>query len=157
MMKKNIQIPSNYYISEDQRQLLLNDHDRVNRRRLSNQEKRRIFFRDLNTPSDRPIKRSQSTYIPRNSDHKLCESSQKKTCLKGERSRSMRKSHSSSDSESVTLGKRLHSVDLGVKERYPWLYAVPGKKVMPKKCDKISDEFRRAGIGACFKGKVKSS
>ena len=63
----------------------------------------------------------------------------------------MRKPHSSSDNE------RPHSVDMGVKERYPWVYAVPSKKMMPKKCDELPDEFRRAGIGACFKGKVKSS
>jgi hypothetical protein len=70
MIKKNIQIPSNYYISE---------HDFVNKRRLSNQEKRRVFFCDLKTPSER----SQFSYIPRNSDNKLCESSLRKSCLKG--------------------------------------------------------------------------
>ena len=52
----------------------------------------------------------------------------------------MRKPHSSSDNE------RPHSVDMGVKERYPWVYAVPCKKVMPKICDELPDEFRRAGI-----------
>ena len=34
-----------------------------------------------------------------------------------------------------------------------WLNIVPSEKVKIKKCDELTDEFKRAGIGLCFEGK----
>ncbi|CAB4065282.1 unnamed protein product [Lepeophtheirus salmonis] len=38
----------------------------------------------------------------------------------------------------------------------PWYEAkvVPYVKFRPRTCDEVSDEFRRVGIGLCFRGKV---
>ena len=36
-----------------------------------------------------------------------------------------------------------------------WLNIVPSEKVKIKKCDELTDEFKRAGIGLCFDGKKK--
>ena len=31
---------------------------------------------------------------------------------------------------------------------------VPGRRVRPRDCDELPEEFRRAGIGVCFRGNV---
>ena len=51
--------------------------------------------------------------------------------------------------------KRPNSVDLGEldRESHPWLYIVPGNRVRQRECDDRPDEFVRAGIGVCFKGR----
>ena len=36
-----------------------------------------------------------------------------------------------------------------------WLNIVPSEKVKIKKCDELTDEFKRAGIGLCFDGKKR--
>ena len=38
----------------------------------------------------------------------------------------------------------------------PWLRVVPSYKVRPRNCDEIPDEFKRAGIGLCFRGKLET-
>ncbi len=56
--------------------------------------------------------------------------------------------------------RRPHSVDLGGLGRRPpegaiahsWLTVVPCKRIRPRECDELPDEFRRAGIGVCFEG-----
>ena len=35
-----------------------------------------------------------------------------------------------------------------------WLKIIPSEKVKLRKCDELSDEFKRAGIGLCFEGKT---
>ena len=40
------------------------------------------------------------------------------------------------------------------KDDDSWLKIVPSEKVKIKKCDELSDEFKRAGIGLCFEGKT---
>ena len=35
-----------------------------------------------------------------------------------------------------------------------WLKIVPSEKVKIRKCDELTDEFKRAGIGLCFEGKM---
>ena len=39
-------------------------------------------------------------------------------------------------------------------ENDSWLKIVPSERVIVKQCDEITDEFKRAGIGLCFEGKV---
>jgi hypothetical protein len=61
--------------------------------------------------------------------------------------------------------RRPHSVDLGglarrrpeeaVGGQHHWLNVVPCKRIRPRDCDELPDEFRRAGIGACFEGSYK--
>ena len=46
-----------------------------------------------------------------------------------------------------------HSLDLGGLELLLAL-PVPGRRVRPRECDELPDEFRRAGIGVCFKGNL---
>ena len=49
--------------------------------------------------------------------------------------------------------KRPHSVDLGGLHRgHSWAYVVPSKRIRPRDCDELPDEFKRAGIGVCFEG-----
>ena len=54
--------------------------------------------------------------------------------------------------------RRPHSVDMGGLARRPdaashhWLSVVPCKRIRPRECDELPDEFRRAGIGVCFEG-----
>ena len=38
----------------------------------------------------------------------------------------------------------------------PWLRVVPSYKVLPRNCDEVPDEFKRAGIGLCFRGKLET-
>ena len=33
-----------------------------------------------------------------------------------------------------------------------WVFAVPSKRLEPKQCDQVSEEFRKAGIGVCLSG-----
>ena len=33
-----------------------------------------------------------------------------------------------------------------------WVFAVPSKRLEPKQCDQVSEEFRKAGIGICLSG-----
>ena len=168
MMKKNIKIPANYYMSTDPRKLpqSATDYNVANKRRPSNQDTRRSFFQGLNTPPQtdtfehhpaKPVRRSASTYVARNCDKISGNSSPTKSCLKESRSRTIRPSHSSSGSDHLSLVRRPHSVDLGGldRDRYPWVYAVPSKRVRPRDCDELPDEFRRAGIGVCFKGNLE--
>ena len=35
-----------------------------------------------------------------------------------------------------------------------WLKIVPSEKVKIRKCDELTDEFKRAGIGLCFEGRT---
>jgi hypothetical protein len=49
------------------------------------------------------------------------------------------------------------SSELNVKEVNKsdyWLRVVPSGKVRPRNCDEVPEEFRRAGIGLCFGGKI---
>ena len=41
------------------------------------------------------------------------------------------------------------------KDDDSWLNVVPSERLKPKKCDELSDEFKRAGIGQCFEGRQK--
>ena len=43
--------------------------------------------------------------------------------------------------------------EAGEEER--WLYVMPRQRVRPRECDEVPDEFRRAGIGLCFEGKLR--
>ena len=58
----------------------------------------------------------------------------------------------------VTLndeGGDLHSLQLGGMRSNPttaWIFAVPSKITRHKACDEISEDFRKAGIGSCFRG-----
>ena len=49
---------------------------------------------------------------------------------------------------------RPHSVDMGglAREKGRWLGVVPCHRVRVRECDEPYEEFRRAGIGVCFKG-----
>ena len=49
---------------------------------------------------------------------------------------------------------RPHSVDMGglAREKGRWLGVVPCHRVRVRECDEPYEEFRRAGIGICFKG-----
>ena len=53
--------------------------------------------------------------------------------------------------------KRPHSLDLGGLVHYDgehsWLLAIPSKRIRPRECDELHDDFRKAGIGFCFEGK----
>ena len=51
---------------------------------------------------------------------------------------------------------RPHSVDLGglAREKSKWLGVVPCQRVRVRECDEPPEEFRRAGIGVCFKGRI---
>ena len=42
------------------------------------------------------------------------------------------------------------------KEDDSWLRIIPSQRVKIKQCDELSDEFKRAGIGLCFEGRVKT-
>ena len=64
----------------------------------------------------------------------------------------------------AVVSRRPHSVDLGGLARRPeaaaagrpghaWLTVVPCKRIRPRDCDELPDEFRRAGIGICFEGR----
>ena len=49
----------------------------------------------------------------------------------------------------------LHSLQLGGLRNNPntaWIFAVPSKVTKHKACDEVSEDFRKAGIGSCFKG-----
>ena len=49
----------------------------------------------------------------------------------------------------------LHSLELGGMRNNPntaWIFAVPSKITKHKECDEVSEEFRKAGIGTCFRG-----
>jgi len=35
-----------------------------------------------------------------------------------------------------------------------WYLIVPSQRVKPRDCDEVPDEFKRAGIGLCFEGKM---
>lgn len=35
-----------------------------------------------------------------------------------------------------------------------WVLAVRGEVVRRRACDEVSEEFRRAGIGQCFRGEI---
>ena len=54
--------------------------------------------------------------------------------------------------------ERPHSVDIGglARDKSGWVGVVPCHKVRFKESDKPPDEFKRAGIGSCFKGKCLS-
>ena len=49
---------------------------------------------------------------------------------------------------------RPHSVDMGrlAREKSKWLGVVPCHRVRVRECDEPPEEFKRAGIGVCFKG-----
>ena len=47
----------------------------------------------------------------------------------------------------VWRGQHRHSLDLGLV-----LLPVAGGRVTTRQCDELPEEFRRAGIGACFRG-----
>jgi hypothetical protein len=53
--------------------------------------------------------------------------------------------------------QRPHSVDIGGIERKTsaWLEVMPSHRVRVRNCDEPPDEFKRAGIGVCFKGRDK--
>ena len=53
--------------------------------------------------------------------------------------------------------ERPHSVDIGGIEgkTSAWLGVMPSHRVRVRDCDEPPDEFKRAGIGVCFKGKDK--
>ena len=53
--------------------------------------------------------------------------------------------------------ERPHSVDIGGIERKTsaWLGVMPSHRVRVRNCDEPPEDFRRVGIGICFKGKDK--
>lgn len=53
----------------------------------------------------------------------------------------------------------LHSLELGGMRNNPntaWIFAVPSKITKHKACDEVSEDFRKAGIGTCFRGESYS-
>ena len=51
------------------------------------------------------------------------------------------------------LGQR-HQHHHQEQNEEPWLRVVPSYKVRPRNCDEVPEEFKRAGIGLCFGGKL---
>ena len=155
LIRKNMQIPANFYLSTDPRKLLQNDYNII-KRKWSNQEQRKQFFRDLSsprTPQTRVEWVANAAYVPCEKSEFLNDFYNVRHRSKVGRSRSTIRPNTRTR-ESVSPVRRPHSVDLGIRELYPWVYVVPSKRVTPKDCDELPDEFRRAGIGACFKGKT---
>ena len=154
IVRKNMTIPANYYITTNPRDL---PPIMVTKRRLIYKEKRRQFFQELHSscPQEKNIKHNlQASMRPSRPASISCKKlpmfdSNSKMMPKEPRSRSATPSKNGSN----PVERRAHSVDLGVKERYPWVYAVPSEKLVPKNCDEVPEEFRRAGIGACLQGK----
>ena len=51
----------------------------------------------------------------------------------------------------------LHSLELGGMRNNPntaWIFAIPSKITKHKACDEVSEDFRKAGIGSCFRGEA---
>ena len=52
------------------------------------------------------------------------------------------------------LGQRHQHHHHQEQNEEPWLRVVPSYKVRPRNCDEVPEEFKRAGIGLCFGGKL---
>ena len=89
------------------------------------------------TPPPSTVRRSSSTCLPRK---------QSAPCP-----RPPRRPLSSSGPPS-----HRHSLDLGALQLLLSL-PVAGRRVRPRDCDELPEEFRRAGIGVCFRGNVVGS
>ena len=77
--------------------------------------------------------------------------------------RNMRAQSATPDSSSRQVQLQKSASELSVKHlghhqrsQESWLRIVPSYKVRPRNCDEVPEEFKRAGIGLCFGGKLIS-
>ena len=139
LLQRNIQIPASYYVARDPSlEEVVREQGSVRRaarqRYFSSQDSSSVAKQQLQQVSSQLVRRSASTSLPRKWSAPL----------------PMPRSSSSSSSRRPPVSHR-HSLDLGGLELLLAL-PVPGRRVRPRECDELPDEFRRAGIGVCFKG-----
>ena len=134
LLQRNIQIPASYYVARDP-SLEEATREQGSVRRAARQ---RYFSSQDSVVGQQQaghlVRRSASTSLPRKWSGPLPPRS------------------SSSTSSRLPPVSHRHSLDLGGLELLVAL-PVPGRRVRPRECDELPDEFRRAGIGVCFKGK----
>ena len=140
LLQRNIQIPASYYVARDPSlEEVVREQGSVRRaarqRYFSSQDSSSVAKQQLQQVSSQLVRRSASTSLPRKWSAPL----------------PMPRS-SSSSSRRPPVSHR-HSLDLGGLELLLAL-PVPGRRVRPRECDELPDEFRRAGIGVCFKGNL---
>ena len=133
LLQRNIQIPASYYVTRDP-SLEEVAREQGSVRRAARQ--RYFSSQDSNVVQQQQqgghlVRRSASTSLPRKW--------------------SAPPPRSSSSISTRPPASHRHSLDLGGLELLLAL-PVPGRRVRPKECDELPDEFRRAGIGVCFKG-----
>ena len=122
--RRLLQAPLSFYVS---REAGLEEVAREQGRSM--RAARQRYFSDHEKAVAQPVRRSASTSLPRKWSAPLPPRAASRGAL------------------------HRHSVDLGGLDVLAAL-PVPGGRVRPRDCDELPDEFRRAGIGVCFRGDI---
>ena len=138
LLQRNIQIPSSYYVARDPSLKEVAREQGSARRALrqhyfSSQDSV-VVHQHLPPAANHLVRRSASTSLPRKWSGPL-------------------PPRASSSTSTRPPASHRHSLDLGGLDLLLAL-PVPGRRVRPRECDELPDEFKRAGIGVCFKGSV---
>ena len=134
LLQRNIQIPASYYVTRDP------SLEEVAREQGS--VRRAARQRYFSSQDSSVVQQQQAGHLVRRSAS---------TSLPRKWSAPLPPPRSSSSTSTRPPVSHRHSLDLGGLELLLAL-PVPGRRVRPRECDELPDEFRRAGIGVCFKG-----